>query len=126
MGSYTKINLRELENMSPKHGHDKYMEARFATKPLGLTKSGLGMQKVLPNRTVPFKHRHGEQEEIFICISGNGYMVLNEQKIPITQWDAVRVAPELIRTMEAGADGLEVIIVGAPYLERSDVEMIRD
>lgn len=126
MQDYTLINLRQLENMSPKFGHDKDMEARFATKPLKLEKSGLGLQKVLPNRTIPFKHRHAEQEEVFIIVAGSGFMLLGDDKIELKTWDAVRVPPEVIRTIEAGPDGLEVIISSAPHTDYNDVEIIKN
>lgn len=126
MADYTVINLRELENMSAKFGHDKDMEARFATKPLKLEKSGLGIQKVLPNRTIPFKHKHAEQEEVFIIISGSGSIQLDDDSVELTTWDAVRVPPEVVRTVSAGPDGLEMIIIGAPYTGNNDVQMVRD
>lgn len=123
MTNYTHLNLKELENMSLKYGHDKDMEARFATKPLGLTTSGLGLQKVLPGRTIPFTHRHKVQEEVFIVIHGSGIIHLDDQSVPLKQWDAVRVAPEVVRSLEGGPDGLEVIITGAPQTETGDTVM---
>lgn len=125
MTDYKKINLRGLENMSVKYGHDKDMEARFATKSLGLKKSGLGIQKVMPNRTVPFKHRHKQQEEVFIFLSGMGKMHLDDETVEVGPMDAVRVSPEVLRTVQAGNEGLEMLIVGAPFLEESDVEIVK-
>ncbi len=124
MTDYTIINLRELENMSPKYGHGEDMEARFATKPLQLKKSGLGFQKVLPGRTIPFKHKHAAQEEICIIVAGNGSIQLDDETVDVKTWDAVRIPPEVIRTVSAGPDGLEMIIVGAPFTEKNDVELI--
>jgi uncharacterized cupin superfamily protein len=124
MTDYTRINLHELENMSVKYGHGEDMEVRFATKHLGLTKSGLGLQKVLPGRTIPFKHKHAEQEEVFIIVAGSGMMHLNDEKVELRTWDAVRVAPEVVRTVEAGPDGLEMIIVGAPHTVTNDAIML--
>ena len=112
--------------MSVKYGHGDDMEARFATKPLKLEKSGLGIQKVLPNRTIPFKHKHAEQEEVFIVISGDGSIQLDDENVELRTWDAVRVPPEIVRTVSAGAKGLEMIIIGAPYTGSNDVQMIHD
>lgn len=109
--------------MSPKYGHDKDMEARFATKSLGLTTSGLGLQKIRAGRTVPFKHRHESQEEVFIVVAGSGTIHLDAEAIPLKQWDAVRVAPQVVRTLEGGPDDLEVIIYGAPQVEGGDTVM---
>lgn len=115
MADYTVVNLHELENMSVKFGHDKDMEARFATKPLQLKASGLGMQKVLPGRTIPFKHKHAEQEEVFIIVAGEGAILIDDESVELKTWDAVRVPPEAVRTVRAGPRGLDMIIVGAPY-----------
>lgn len=112
--------------MSVKYGHGKDMEARFATKPLQLQKSGLGFQKVLPGRSIPFKHKHSEQEEVFIIVDGNGRMELDDEVVEVRPWDAVRVPPEVLRTVEAGPNGLEMIIVGAPYTDKNDAELIWD
>ena len=124
MAEYTVLNLHELENMSVKFGHDKDMEARFATKPLQLTKSGLGIQKVLPGRTIPFKHKHTEQEEVFIIVAGEGTIFIDNESVALKTWDAVRVPPEAVRTVQAGSEGLEMIIVGAPYNGTNDAEFV--
>ncbi len=53
--------------------------------------------------------------------SGLGY-----QRVP---WDAVRVPPGTWRGYEAGPEGLEIIVIGAPSLgdaRREDVEGERD
>lgn len=121
---YTVVNLRELENMALKYGHGGDMEARFATKPLQLQKSGLGFQKVLPGRTIPFKHAHTQQEEVFIIIAGSGKILLDDETIDLKTWDAVRVPPEVVRQVKGGPDGLEMIIVGAPYDGTNDTKMI--
>lgn len=126
MADYTLVNLRELDNMALKYGHSENMEARFATKPLKLEKSGLGFQKVLPNKTIPFKHRHAEQEEVFIFVEGGGKLLLDEEVVEVKAWDAVRVPPQVVRQVKAGAEGLEMIIVGAPYTGVNDTEMIKD
>ncbi|TAK89566.1 cupin domain-containing protein [Patescibacteria group bacterium] len=125
MSNYTHLNLAELENMSPKYGHDKDMEARFATKPLNLTESGLGYQKVLPNRNIPFKHKHEYQEEVFIVLSGSGQMLLDDEVVELKPLDAVRVGPEVVRTLTAGDDGLEVLITGAPNRDGNDTIMVK-
>ena len=126
MPDYTRINLHDLENMSVKYGHGEDMEARFATKPLKLQKSGLGIQKVLPGRTIPFKHKHEEQEEVIIVVAGNGTVQLDDESVQLKTWDAVRIPPEVVRTVTGGPDGLEMLIVGAPYTTKSDFVIIHE
>lgn len=126
MADYAIVNLRELENMSVKYGHGEDMEARFASRPLELEKMGMSLQKVLPGRTIPFKHKHAEQEEIHIITAGAGFFILGDEKVEVKAWDAVRVPPEVIRTVEAGPEGLEMIIVGAPFTGKNDFEVVRE
>ena len=111
--------------MSAKYGHDKDMEARFASKALKLKESGLGYQKVHPNRSIPFKHKHEKQEEVFVVLSGGGFIIMDDQKVRVKPMDTVRVPPEVIRHLEAGPGGLEVLIFGAPSLDHNDTVMIR-
>ena len=45
--------------------------------------------------------------------------------IEIDTWDALRVAPAVIRSFEAGPDGLDVICIGGRKPEGPDSERIR-
>jgi mannose-6-phosphate isomerase-like protein (cupin superfamily) len=63
---------------------------------------------------MPFGHRHREQEEVYVVVSGSGRAKLDDKVIELAQWDVLRVAPRVIRAFEAGPDGLEVICIGGP------------
>ena len=43
-------------------------------------------------------------------------MKLDDEIIELRRWDVVRVAPEVIRAMEGGEEGLELIAIGGPRL----------
>jgi hypothetical protein len=52
-------------------------------------------------------------------------MKLDDEIVGLAQWDAVRVPPGTWRGFEAGADGPELLVVGAPNLgddPRGDVD----
>ena len=51
---------------------------------------------------------------------GSGRVRLGEEIREVRQWDVVRVSPATIRAFEAGADGLEIIAVGADRPEGGD------
>jgi mannose-6-phosphate isomerase-like protein (cupin superfamily) len=56
-------------------------------------------------------------------------MKLDDEIVELKQWDAVRVPPGTWRGYEAGPEGLEMIVIGAPSLgenRRGDVEGQRD
>ena len=124
--SYTIVNLAEVENMAEGHGHGETMEARFPSGALGLTDSGISVQKVKPGKRQPFGHRHNAQEELYVVLSGSGRINLDGEVLDVRALDAIRIAPEVARCLEADDDGVEVLIFGAPRLENpmEDVEML--
>jgi quercetin dioxygenase-like cupin family protein len=67
-------------------------------------------------------HRHREQEEVYLVVSGSGRLLLDGEVIDVGPWDAVRVAPEVNRAFEAGPDGLEFLAIGGPKPEGGDGE----
>ena len=119
MSDYTIINLLDLENMAAKFGRTGY-EARFATKPLKLKESGLGHQKLEPNHRLDFGHKHEVQEEIFFVMSGSGKVKLDDEVKDIKAYDTIRIPKEVMRGFEAGPDGMELLIFGAPHTEKND------
>jgi uncharacterized cupin superfamily protein len=119
MSDYTIINLKKLENMAAKFGRKGY-QARFATKPLGLTESGLGHQILEPNHRLDFGHKHEAQEEIFFVINGSGRVKLDGDIHELKAYDAIRIPKEVMRGFEAGPDGMELLIFGAPHTEKND------
>ena len=125
MSDYTQVNLREVENAAEQFGMAPDVEARFPKRELGCT-AGAGavsLQRLAPSTRMPFGHRHGEQEEIYVVVDGGGRMRLDDDEIELRRWDAVRVAPGTMRALEAGPEGLEVLAYGAPIAEQPDLEM---
>ncbi len=64
-----------------------------------------------------------------MVVGGSGRMKLDDEIIELAKWDAVRVPPGTWRGYEAGPDGLEILISGAPNLGdqvRDDVTGQRD
>ena len=52
------------------------------------------------------------QEEVYVVVAGSGRAKLDDEVIEIETWDVLRVAPAVIRSFEAGPDGLDVICIG--------------
>ena len=122
MGDYTVQNLKELDDLAVQYGHSPGLEARFARDPLGLRNLGLSYQKLAPSYRVPFGHRHAEQEEVYVVLSGSARMKLDGEIVELGQWDAIRVPAAVTRNLEAGPDGAEVLAIGAPQAQ--DTEML--
>jgi len=112
MSKYTLANIKKVEDMAPKFGHAPNMEVRFARKALEMDGFGLTYQKLAPNHRVPFNHKHKEQEEVFLVLSGSARAKLDDEVVELKQWDALRVSPATVRGFEAGAGGTELLVIG--------------
>jgi mannose-6-phosphate isomerase-like protein (cupin superfamily) len=124
MNTYTVKNLKEVEDAAPKFGLSPDLEARFARGDLEGETTGLSYQRVAPNFRIPFGHRHEDQEEVYVLVSGSGRMKLDEEVVELRQWDAVRVSSETMRDFEAGPAGAELLAFGAPARgQPNDAEM---
>jgi mannose-6-phosphate isomerase-like protein (cupin superfamily) len=123
---FTLRNIREdLEDIGPGFGGAPDLEFRAATKPLQLEQSALSYQRVPPGCRFPFGHTHETQEEVYVVVRGSGRMKIDDEIVELEQWDAVRVPPGMWRGYEAGPQGLEILVIGAPNLgedPRGDVE----
>lgn len=114
MPGYTIKNLKsDVDDSAPRFGLSPGLEARFAREALESEVLGVSYQRLAPGFRIPFGHRHGEQEEIYVVLSGSGRMKLDDDVVELRQWDVVRVAPDATRAYEAGADGMEILAFGA-------------
>ena len=127
MAEHTIVNLKaDVEDMAPKFGLSPGLESRFARKPLGLENSGFSYFRLAPDFQQPFGHRHGEQEEVYVVVSGSARIRLEDEERELRQWDAVRVPGHVTRALAGGPEGAEVLAFGAPNTENRDTEMVPD
>jgi mannose-6-phosphate isomerase-like protein (cupin superfamily) len=118
MSDYAIVNLLELDDSIA--GRAEGMEGRFARAALGARDVGVSHWRYAPNFRSPAAHSHREQEEAYVVVAGSGRVRLGDEVREIRQWDAIRVAPEVLRQFEAGPDGLDLIAVGGPKPEGGD------
>jgi mannose-6-phosphate isomerase-like protein (cupin superfamily) len=127
---FTLRNLREdLEDLGSNFDGAPDLEFRMASKALELEQSGLSYQRIPPDYRFPYGHTHKEQEEVYVVVGGSGRMKLDDEIVELKKWDAVRVPPGTWRGYEAGPEGLEILVIGAPNLgeaPREDVDGQRD
>ena len=123
MSGYTKLNLADdVENSAEKFGMGDVLAAHFVRDDLDATQFGLSLQRLKPNQRMPFGHNHKQQEEVYVVVGGSGRIKLDDDVIDVARWDAVRMAPEVMRALEAGPDGLEVVAFGAPATGLQDAQ----
>ncbi|MDX6573383.1 MAG: hypothetical protein QOC86_2539 [Gaiellales bacterium] len=127
---FTLRNIkRDLSDLGSMFDGAPDLEFRLATEALELEHSGLGYQRLPPGYRFPYGHTHRKQEEVYVVVRGGGRMKVDDEIFELVEWDAVRVAPGAWRGYEAGREGLEILVVGAPNLgaaPRDDVDGQRD
>ncbi len=120
MPGFTVVNLLELPDNIESSSD---IEGRFGRGPLESRDLGISHWRYAPGYRNVRGHRHGQQEEAYVVLSGSGRILLDGEVRELRQWDTVRVAPEVVRAFEAGSDGLEFLAVGGPRPEDGDGEM---
>jgi mannose-6-phosphate isomerase-like protein (cupin superfamily) len=123
---FTLTNLKEdLEDLGARFDGAPDLEFRSATRALELEKSALSYQRVPPDYRFPYGHTHKTQEEVYVVLHGSGRIKVDDEIVGLKKWDAVRVPPGTWRGYEAGPEGLEILVIGAPNLgeaPREDVD----
>jgi mannose-6-phosphate isomerase-like protein (cupin superfamily) len=123
MADYTVTNLREdVEDSAPKFDMPDEMEARFARTPIEGKTLGISLFTLEPNFRIPFGHKHPNQEEVYVVVSGSARIKIEDEIVELKQWDAVRIGKDTMRNMEGGPEGAEYIAFGAGTDPR-DAEM---
>jgi len=122
MSSYTKKNLRDVENQAPNFNMPKELDARFARSDIEGETLGLTVFKLDPGFRIPFGHKHSAQEEVYVVVRGSGRVKVDNDIIELGEWDAIRFDQDAMRNVEAGPDGIEYLAFSAGS-DSSDAEM---
>jgi uncharacterized cupin superfamily protein len=127
VADYTKVNLKEdVEDQAPRFGLEGKIEARMGRVALELENAGVSYQRLAPNYRVPFAHKHKNQEEVYVLVSGSARAKLEDEIVDLKPWDALRVHKDTVRGFEAGPEGAEMIAIGAPNTGPGDAETFQD
>jgi mannose-6-phosphate isomerase-like protein (cupin superfamily) len=110
---FTHRNLDEVDDVAAKHGFGHIGEARFANAALETEQTGVSHHRLRPEARQAFGHRHEEAEEVYVVIAGSGRIKLDDDVVELATLDAVRMSPGVMRALEAGPDGMEVLAFGA-------------
>jgi mannose-6-phosphate isomerase-like protein (cupin superfamily) len=122
VSGFTIKNLKDVDDSAP----IDEIEGRFGRRHLESEHLGVSYFRYAPGFRSPVGHHHKTQEEAYVVVSGSGRVRLDDEILDLRQWDALRVAPAVVRGFEAGPDGLELIAIGADRPEEGDGVMVRD
>jgi mannose-6-phosphate isomerase-like protein (cupin superfamily) len=125
MSDYTHLNLKDVEDQAPNFGLEENLEFRMARVALGMENSGLSYLRVTSGFRMPFGHKHKNQEEVYVLVSGAARMKIEDEVKDLKQWDAVRVHKDTMRSIEAGDEGAEFLVVGAPSTGPGDGHIVQ-
>lgn len=115
MTDITILNLlRDVDDAAVPYEMSPGLAAHFGRVPLGMETAGLTYFRFEPGFRTPFGHRHGVQEEVYVVVSGTVRVAVEQDVHELGAWDVIRVAPHLLRCIEGGAEGGEVLAFGAP------------
>ena len=109
MADWAKRNFEDIQDRSPADVPIRWLFSRNA---VGSSQVGVSRFSYEPGARMPFGHRHGVQEEVYVVVGGSGRAKLDDEIIELEVWDVLRVAPQVIRSFAAGPDGMEMICVG--------------
>ena len=123
MSDYTIINLLDVENKAVEGGST--LATRFARGDIQSEHIGLSQIHYAPSKRSATGHSHGQQEEVYVVVRGSGRMKVDDDIVELREWDAVRVPPGAWRGYEAGPEGLEILVIGAPNLGENPREDVR-
>jgi mannose-6-phosphate isomerase-like protein (cupin superfamily) len=110
---YTLKKLTDVEDSGVKFGFAGIQEARFATGDLDAEDTGVSLHRVKAGKRQAIAHKHDAAEEVYVVIAGSGRVKLDDTILELGPLDAIRVAPGVIRSFEAGSgNDLDLLAVG--------------
>lgn len=114
MSDYTVVKVSDVDDQGPNMGHAPGMEIRFLRNDLGCENCGVTYMRLQPNYRQTYGHKHKVQEEIYLLVSGSARLKADDEIVELEPWTAVRTPNDTMRSIEAGPEGAEFVIVGAP------------
>jgi len=86
----------------------------FLKKLLGLSGLELSLTQLPPGATLPFTHRHKQNEEVYLFVAGEGEIWLDGATSPVREGTVVRIAPPAYRGLRnTGSTPLTYVCVQA-------------
>lgn len=122
MPDYTAKRIQEME---AGYGGG-FVKARAE---LGVTAFGFQVIQLPPDYSDYPEHDHSDsgQEEVFVTLSGSGWMDVEGERVDLDASTLVRVGPAAKRKIYAGPEGIRVLVIGGapgePYKIAAGTEL---
>jgi quercetin dioxygenase-like cupin family protein len=92
-------------------------------KQLEATRMGARLWRLAPGQTIT-KHRHLEQEELYVLLEGEGRMRIGDDVLTLSPLDTILIGPETVRQAFNDTDADQLwLVVGAPPEAANTLEM---
>ena len=117
MADWKKLNFADVPDRSPE---EVEVQFRFARNELESPELGVSRFTYEPGARMPWAHSHKEQQEAYMVVGGSGRGSFDGEIVDLVPWDVIRVAPSVVRSFEAGPDGLDIICIGGQKPEGGD------
>ncbi len=109
MKNYSKTELGTMDTIAKSENGKVFLHDA-----LNLTSCEISINSVPAGFKVPFNHKHIQNEEIYIVLSGTGRMTIDGVDEAMRPGTALRIAPQAARTIEnTGADNMQFICIQA-------------
>ena len=102
------------------------MQWKMAREALRSPELGVSRFTYEPGARMPWGHRHREQEEAYVVVAGSGRAKLDDEIVELARQDVLRVAPVVVRSFEAGPEGLDLICIGGRKPKRGDTVRVEN
>jgi mannose-6-phosphate isomerase-like protein (cupin superfamily) len=120
MSEYTVLKVTDVDDQGPNFGLEGKMEARFMRVDLGCEECGVTYLRLAPGFRIPFGHKHKVQEEVYVLVSGTALIKVDDDIHELGPWSVVRMSKDVMRSLEAGPEGAELVLFGAPHTGPGD------
>jgi len=102
--NYEFMNIGKFDSIKDKQyilpDSKKVLDGKvFLNELMQLTGSEVSLNYFRPGQFFPFNHKHKNNEELFIILSGTGEFEIDGNKIPIEEGSVIKVDPDAVRNI---------------------------
>jgi mannose-6-phosphate isomerase-like protein (cupin superfamily) len=108
LGPFSKVSQFLFKH--PKFAKE-FSGKKFLKEDLGLTSMEVSINRFPPSISIPFSHKHRENEELYIFLKGSGEFCVDGEWMPVQEGSVVRVSPEGVRKWRSSSNEELLFIV---------------